>query len=89
MDLEADHGLPIPQNVGELLHASSPPFPAKSGATDAWAAAPRSTAAANVSRSRSLKAGPTSWAETGRPEVAPRPSGTEMPPLPAMLMLMV
>ena len=36
-----------------------------------------------------MNAGPTSWAETGRPESAPSPSGTETPPLPAMLMLMV
>ena len=55
MDLQADHGLPILQDLGKLLHYSSPPFPAKSGATES-AGAPvaasaklRSRARANVS----------------------------------------
>ena len=46
-------------------------------------------ARANVSRERSLNAGPWSCAETGRPEAAPRPIGTETPPLPAMLLEIV
>ena len=55
MDLQADHGLPILQDLGKLLHYSSPPFPAKSGATEsagapvAASAKPRSRARANVS----------------------------------------
>ena len=55
MDLQADHGLPILQDLGKLLHYSSPPFPAKSGATEsagapvAASAKPRSKARANVS----------------------------------------
>ena len=70
MDLETDHGLPVLQDLGELLHARSPPFPAKPGATESAGAPsapanPRSTARANMSRSRSLKAGPCSCTETG------------------------
>ena len=55
VDLQADHGLPILQDLGKLLHYSSPPFPAKSGATEsagapvAASAKPRSRARANVS----------------------------------------
>ena len=55
MNLQADHGLPILQDLGKLLHYSSPPFPAKSGATEsagapvAASAKPRSRARANVS----------------------------------------
>ena len=55
MDLQADHGLPILQDLGKLLHYSSPPFPAKAGATEsagapvAASAKPRSRARANVS----------------------------------------
>ena len=55
MDLQADHGLPILQDLGKLLHYSSPPFPAKSGATEsagapvAASAKPRSRARANMS----------------------------------------
>ena len=49
MDLETDNGLPILQDLGEFLHYSSPPFPAKSGATDMPPAMLRSSARANVS----------------------------------------
>ncbi len=35
VDLEADDGLPVLQDLGELLHLSSPPFPAHAGATGA------------------------------------------------------
>ena len=49
-------GIPNLQDLGKLLHYSSPPFPAKSGATEsagapvAASAKPRSRARANVSR---------------------------------------
>ncbi len=36
-----------------------------------------------------MKAGPCSWTATGMPLAAPRPTGTEMPPLPTMLLEMV
>ena len=60
VDLQADDGLPVLQDLLELLHWSSPPFPANAGATAPAASKPRSMARANCRSERSLKAGPWS-----------------------------
>ena len=72
MHLEADDGLPVAQDLGEPPHRSSPPLPAKAGATTPSMSHARSSARAKVSSRASAKPGPCSCAPMGSPDSRPQ-----------------